>query len=207
MLCASRGDPSEAPRPLSAPFSTGTVSTGASRGHRTARGSAAARLWHHLPGNERLLRRSRSLLPAASVPSHSFPFPRSCFFNLLLLLLFAFLALENETLTLTRLGWMDGWTDGWREGRMDRWMEPTYSAQPLLPLSSQQPPPPSPVTTRGTWGCCSIESQVQKCSALPPQQLLVSLQAVLCTHALCQPLLLYQTFSLRWISVISFSLD
>lgn len=25
---------------------------------------------------------------------------------------------------------------------MDRWMEPTYSAQPLLPLSSQQRPPP-----------------------------------------------------------------
>lgn len=116
VLCASRGDPSEAPRPLSAPFSTGTVSTGASRGHHTARGSAAARLWHHLPGNERLLRRSRSLLPAASVPSHSFPFPRSCFFNLLLLLLFAFLALENETLTLTRLGWMDGGREGWIDG-------------------------------------------------------------------------------------------
>lgn len=78
---------------------------------------------------------------------------------------------------------------------------PTAVEQPAAP------PPPSPVTTRGTWGCCSIESQVQKCSALPPQQLLVSLQAVLCTHALCQPLLLYQTFSLRWISVISFSLD
>lgn len=35
---------------------------------------------------------------------------------------------------------------------MDRWMEPTYSAQPLLPLSSQQPPPPESCNNPGHLG-------------------------------------------------------
>lgn len=71
-----------------------------------------------------------------------------------------------------------------------------------LLLSTQQVLPETHKHSGGTWGCSSTEG-VEGFFPSAFQQLLALLQAMVCAHALCQPLLLHCTLSLMLVSFFS----